>query len=400
MKGLLLIGIFMFYSISSVWGQDVIKQYAGTAMLYPVQEDSFHLSTSDMVPFYINHLGRHGARFPTSGKALDKAKKALILGQQENRLTTDGKILLSTLQHLSDSFEGQWGKLSVLGELEQKGIAGRMMRHYPQLFSNSVKVEAIATYVPRCINSMDAFLTRLMQDNKSYVNYKNNGDWLSIYEAFVRNKISSASIMKKFFIEPERETDEEAEEVVMALFSIAAILPDTGLLTNLDDLFTMEEWRSYWQTQNLRQYMSKSSAPVGRMLPVAISWPLLSDFIYTTDEVIKGKSDNAANFRFAHAETVIPFVALMGIENTDVQISNPDSVSRYWKDYEISPMAANVQWIFYHDKARGVWVKILLNEKEAKLPIATSRFHYYPWETVCAYFKERIEMAKRILVKN
>lgn len=39
MKGLLLIGIFMFYSISSVWGQDVIKQYAGTAMLYPVQED-------------------------------------------------------------------------------------------------------------------------------------------------------------------------------------------------------------------------------------------------------------------------------------------------------------------------------------------------------------------------
>lgn len=111
----------------------------------------------------------------------------------------------------------------MLGELEQKGIAGRMMRHYPQLFSNSVKVEAIATYVPRCINSMDAFLTRLMQDNpslriqrnegrqyddilrffdlnKSYVNYKNNGDWLSIYEAFVRNKISSASIMKKFLL--------------------------------------------------------------------------------------------------------------------------------------------------------------------------------------------------------
>lgn len=164
----------------------------------------------------------------------------------------------------------------------------------------------------------------------------------------------------------------------MALFSIAAILPDTGLLTNLDDLFTMEEWRSYWQTQNLRQYMSKSSAPVGRMLPVAISWPLLSDFIYTTDEVIKGKSDNAANFRFAHAETVIPFVALMGIENTDVQISNPDSVSRYWKDYEISPMAANVQWIFYHDKARGVWVKILLNEKKRNSPLQLLVFPIIP----------------------
>ena len=50
-----------------------------------------------------------------------------------------------------------------------------MMRHYPQLFSNSVKVEAIATYVPRCINSMDAFLTRLMQDNPSLRIQRNEG---------------------------------------------------------------------------------------------------------------------------------------------------------------------------------------------------------------------------------
>ena len=138
MKGLLLIGIFMFCPVSILWGQDRIQQYAGTAMPYPIVKDSFVFFQDSMVPFYVNHLGRHGARFPTSGKALDKAKEALILGQQENRLTTDGKILLSTLQHISDSFEGQWGKLSVLGELEQKGIAGRMMRHYPQFFSNSV----------------------------------------------------------------------------------------------------------------------------------------------------------------------------------------------------------------------------------------------------------------------
>ena len=97
----------------------------------------------------------------------------------------------------------------------------------------------------------------------------------------------------------------------MALFSIAAILPDTGTPINLDGLFTIGEWDNYWQTQNLRQYMSKSSSPVGRMLPVAIAWPLLSEFIHSADEVIKGKSDTRANFRFAHAETVIPFVALI-----------------------------------------------------------------------------------------
>lgn len=420
MKGLLLIGIFMFCPVSILWGQDRIQQYAGTAMPYPVVKDSSGFFQDSMVPFYVNHLGRHGARFPTSGKALNRVKEILELARRENRLTSGGVTLLSTIQNLSETFDGQWGKLSVVGEEEQRGIARRMIERYPQLFSDSVKVQAIATYVPRCIHSMDAFLAcmvefnsslhiqrnegkqyndilRFFDLNQSYVDYKENGDWRPIYETFVRRKISSASVMENFFLESGQETDKEAEEFVMALFSIAAILPDTGTPINLDGLFTIGEWDNCWQTQNLRQYMSKSSSPVGRMLPVAIAWPLLSEFIHSADEVIKGKSDTRANFRFAHAETVIPFVALMGVEGTDVKVVVPDSVSKYWKDYEIAPMAANVQWIFYHDKALEIWVKFLLNEKEMTLPVSTSRFPYYRWETVCMYLKKRVEMAKKVL---
>ncbi len=420
MKGLLLIGIFMFCPVSILWGQGRIQQYAGTAMPYPIVKDSSVFFQDDMVPFYINHLGRHGARFPTSGKALNRVMEILESAQRENRLKSRGLTLLSIIQNLLGTFDGQWGKLSVVGEEEQQGIARRMIEHYPQLFSDSAKVQAIATYVPRCIHSMNAFLAcmvefnsslhiqrnegrqyngilRFFDLNQSYVDYKENGDWRPIYETFVRQKISPVSVMKNFFLESGQETDKEAEEFVMALFSIAAILPDTGATTSLDGLFTIDEWHNYWQTQNLRQYMSKSSSPVGQMLPVAIAWPLLSEFIHSVDEVIKGKSDIRANFRFAHAETVIPFVALMGIEGTDVQVSVPDSVSKYWKDYEIAPMAANVQWIFYHDKAREIWVKILLNEKEMTLPVSTSRFPYYRWEIVCMYLKKRIAMAKRIL---
>lgn len=420
MKGLLLIGIFMFCPVSILWGQGRIQQYAGTAMPYPIVKDSSVFFQDDMVPFYINHLGRHGARFPTSGKALNRVMEILESAQRENRLKSRGLTLLSIIQNLLGTFDGQWGKLSVVGEEEQQGIARRMIEHYPQLFSDSAKVQAIATYVPRCIHSMDAFLAcmvefnsslhiqrnegrqyngilRFFDLNQSYVDYKENGDWRPIYETFVRQKISPVSVMKNFFLESGQETDKEAEEFVMALFSIAAILPDTGATTSLDGLFTIDEWHNYWQTQNLRQYMSKSSSPVGQMLPVAIAWPLLSEFVHSVDEVIKGKSDIRANFRFAHAETVIPFVALMGIEGTDVQVSVPDSVSKYWKDYEIAPMAANVQWIFYHDKAQEIWVKILLNEKEMTLPVSTSRFPYYRWEIVCMYLKKRIAMAKRIL---
>lgn len=104
--------------------------------------------------------------------------------------------------------------------------------------------------------------------------------------------------------------------------------------------------------------------------------------------MIKGKSDTRANFRFAHAETVIPFVALMGIEGTDVKVVVPDSVSKYWKDYEIAPMAANVQWIFYHDKAREIWVKFLLNEKEMTLPRFNFPFSLLSMGNCLHVFKE------------
>lgn len=80
--------------------------------------------------------------------------------------------------------------------------------------------------------------------------------------------------------------------------------------------------------------MSKSSAPVGKMLPVAIAWPLLSEFIRSAQEVISGKSDYQANFRFAHAETVIPFVSLMGIEKLMYRFAGPipfQSIGRIMK---------------------------------------------------------------------
>ena len=411
---------YLLFPITFLFGQSAIQKYAGTAMPYPFIKNLSVLNHDGMVPFYINHLGRHGARFPTSGRALEKVRNVLILAEQEKRLTVKGQELLATVLRLSEAFEGQWGELSAVGEQEQKGIAERMLLRYPEIFVDSARIEAIASYIPRCISSMDAFLSgmekqdsslvikksagkqynpllRFFDLNKPYVYYKEKGDWISLYESFVQDKIVFTPVMKRIFLTSGQETEQEKREFVMALFSIAAILPDTGLSFNMKGILNDKEWYGYWQTQNLRQYLTKSAAPVGNMLPVAIAWPLLSEFIQTTEQAINGQSDNRVDLRFAHAETVIPFVALMGIGKTDIQIASPDSVSIYWKDYEIAPMAANVQWVFYRDKNCQVWVKILLNEQEVTIPVVTSFFPYYRWEEVCHYLKQRIAISKEIL---
>ena len=60
-------------------------------------------------------------------------------------------------------------------------------------------------------------------------------------------------------------------------------------------------------------------------------------------------------------------------------------------------MAANVQWILYHDENSQVWIKVLLNEKEVSIPVVTSRFPYYRWEEVREFLEQRIAMSKKIL---
>lgn len=65
--------------------------------------------------------------------------------------------------------------------------------------------------------------------NKPYIHYKEKGDWIPLYESFIRDKITVTPVMKRIFLTLGQETELESREFVMALFSIAAILPDTGL---------------------------------------------------------------------------------------------------------------------------------------------------------------------------
>lgn len=211
MKKIIMFVLCLFIYFSFAWGQASVQQYAGTAMPYPFIENSSTFSSDGMIPFYINHLGRHGARFPTSGKDLNKVIEVLTFAECENRLTAEGVELLSTVRYLAGLFKNQWGKLSKLGEQEQKGIAGRMIEHYPLLFTGAARIEAIATYVPRCINSMDAFLSVIKQHhsalyiersegrqydtllrffdlNKSYVCYKKTGNGFLYMRPFWRKK--------------------------------------------------------------------------------------------------------------------------------------------------------------------------------------------------------------------
>ena len=97
--------------------------------------------------------------------------------------------------------------------------------------------------------------------------------------------------------------------------------------------------------------------------------------------------------RFGHDGNLIPFAGLLGLENCYNSVENPAEFYKYFVSYEISPMAGNVQIIFFRNKKNhdDIIVKFMLNEREISIPqLATDMFPFYRWNDVRSYFMQII----------
>lgn len=81
---------------------------------------------------------------------------------------------------------------------------------------------------------------------------------------------------------------------------------------------------------------------------------LVQNIIESADSAIKNRSI-AATLRFGHDGNVIPLLALLQVENFDVSVAGPAEVYKHWCDFKASPMAANIQIVFFENKKGDIW---------------------------------------------
>lgn len=135
---------------------------------------------------------------------------------------------------------------------------------------------------------------------------------------------------------------------------------------------------------DMEDFYEKGPSYAGQDETYRIAQPLLDDFFKSIDERVAGGT-TAATFRFAHAETIMPFAALIGAPGSTQQapaVENPQSVAdvynyqnNEWRGESVTPMAANIQWdVATRDgidpetgKAYTPLVRMLYNEEEVAL---------------------------------
>ncbi|ETV90646.1 hypothetical protein H310_14604 [Aphanomyces invadans] len=135
-------------------------------------------------------------------------------------------------------------------------------------------------------------------------------------------------------------------------------------LMPLDVLQVMEYWKE------LKQYYRKSH---GNSMSVAIASPLLRDVVEAMVNFTTSPNEYGVqgHFRFAHAETLLPLLSLLGFQSNDPKLlaTATPPYDRHFRSAELAPFGGNVAFVLYrctHDSEP--LVQVVVNERQVATP--------------------------------
>lgn len=384
----------------------------GSLKPYTAPEKKYECPDS-LAPVFINHVGRHGSRFPASSTHCVQLRDALNAAQDQGTITERGKELLALVNYVIEKADGQWGALDSLGMDEQRGIAARMYDRYPNLFKDK-QIEAISSYSPRCVMSMNSFTHQLTRMNNSidvttrsgrsksflmrpfdvemsYKDFMELGFWKEPYLQHFE-KVVPTSALTRVLGDGFNYGDVKPKDLAIIQYYVIAGLSAMQVECDASRYFTVEEYNALWSCFNLRQYLQRTSTTISAV-PAEIASPLLCDLIVSIDSVVarKGNTIVSAKLRFGHAETLMPLLSLMKLKDCYYRTNYFDTVALNWQDFNVVPMSANLQMILFKTKKGQFYVRIDRNE----VPIAFipgSEDIYVPWEKARQYLGNCVPM--------
>ena len=380
-----------------------VEDCLGSAKPYPAPEDPAAYPDS-LTPVFVNHVGRHGARFLSSAKTTVDLTAFLDRADSAGVLAPLGKELLSLARYVADISHNRWGALDSLGMAEQRGIASRMFLAYPKLFMGG-KVNAISSYSPRCVMSMYEFthqldrlnnrveiytasghqtspLMRPFDVDKAYVEWAASKEWEAPYNMFFETTAPAAPA-RRLLTDPDFLNNKEALDMSWTEYKVLMGLPAMGMAVDLEKYFTRAELNSLWACENLGHYLRRTATTLSSE-PALIASDLLLNLINTTDAAVAGDNRVNVELRFGHAETLMPLLSLMRLRGCYYMTNYFDTVGLHWKDFDVVPMAANLQIVLFRTDKGGWCVRFDLNERPVPL-FPDSPQVYVPWEDAREY---------------
>lgn len=393
-----------------------VHRSAANYYAYPVSPKEQTTPPVGYKPFYLSHYARHGSRFLINPDDYEKPLEIMREADGNGVLTELGKKTLCILDSVSRMAKGRYGELTPLGARQHRGIAERMYTNFPEVFKGQIEINARSTVVIRCILSMMAECMQLQALNPK-LQFKNDASYHDMHymnyddphakELRKTDEIAATkAAIRKTHVHPERLmktlfTDMDyvkwkidSDKLMTLLFDVASNMQSVDTDMELYSLFTKEECYDLWQVSNKNWYISYGPSPLTKGEIPFMEANLLENILNTADTCIV-KKGNSATLRFGHESCLLPLACLLELNDCGYQTADLDNLDAVWRNYNIFPMACNIQFVFYRKKGSDdILVKVLLNEHEAKLPVKSDIAPYYHWKDVEWYYRNKLAAFK------
>lgn len=383
------------------------EQTSGLYFVYPEAPGVQTRAPKGFKPFYISHFSRHGSRWLADPDDYRIPVQVLRSADSAGVLTPLGQDALKRLEIVYEDARQREGDLSPLGVRQHRGISERMYSCYRQAFSKGAEVTARSTQVPRCMISMDVFCERLKElepglcisrdasvrdqwylysGNQEYREYVASHDiGFGSYRASTEHpdRFVASLFSSQEFID----CHVDRKDLYKRMFAIAQVMPNTELDIRFYDLFRPEEMFDMWQGHNAWFYTVAGPNPLAGEMAYRKSLGTLKQILDTAEDYIDN-GRHGATLRFSHDAYLVPLCTTLRLDDCMGQASDPREVHKVWCCHKISPMAGNVQIVFFRNRAGEVILKFLHNEVEVGIPVETDIYPFYRWEDVKKYYQD------------
>lgn len=399
-----------------------------TAYPGPLQQE-LSPAPEGYTPFYISHYGRHGSRFQPNDSRYVNTRQRLRDALAQDNLTPFGLSLLPRIEKLCDYACGHGGMLTTVGARQHRDIAHRMYQRFPEVFDRHQHISARSSVAPRCIDSMHSFLDALCTDDSTltvvaesdscymqYLSYdtpemrilsKDKDTWYRDYGKYALEHLELGRLMDTIFINP---SGLDSLMTYADLYWLAAGMQNLDFDVSLDDVFTPTEMLRAYRCVNYRMYMTCGNCALNDGIPASSATSLLRNILESADQAL-ATDTVSATLRFGHDSNLLRLLNLMHIHNAANSEADTSLFWTVWQECILSPMAANLQLIFYRPTNmttstdteesidctttpnHNILVRLLLNENDVLLddgikPVTGS---FYRWPdlraTLLSYIK-------------
>ena len=397
--------------------------YCASGMNYSLTATSSYSDTpppAGKKPFYINHYGSPSAFYLEQHERYDAPYRTLSRADSLGKLTPLGRDVLRKVTLLHHTAHRLTGELTEAGKRQARESIQQLGQRFPEMFTDETLVDGRSIVQRNCLLTLDESMVQVSRLHhpmrfSSHASYRHQS-WMNPQDEVLENQrkdsltrldyarfiahwpTDDARLVGQLFNDADYAWNMDATALSQQLFDVAGFMQFIDADdTDLYHLFTADDIHRHWLRRNAWAYLNYGGCLLsGGHQHYSQRKPLVN-LLHMGDSIAM-LDKPVIHLRYTRQSVVMSLACLLELDGYGVQTASLDSLEALgWADYRIAPLGGSVMIVHYRSDKNDPdpLIRVLLNGREARLPIQSDCAPYYHWKDVKRYYLRKLYVYAR-----